>query len=113
MMRVEAVWLALGASDLRGGIDSLLALVLQAFSAGAQPHHAYVFANRRADRLKVLLYDGSGMWLCTRRLQAGSFAWPREPTGTMALTRAQLDWLVVGLPWQKLAESPPRAITAI
>ena len=112
-MRVEAVWLALGPSDLRCGIDSLLARVLQAFTGGAQPHHAYVFANRRADRLKVLLYDGAGMWLCTRRLQAGSFAWPREATGTMALTRAQFDWLVAGLPWQKLPESPPRAITAI
>lgn len=113
MMRVDAVWLALGVSDLRGGIDSLLALVLQAFATGAQPHHAYVFANRRADRLKVLLYDGVGMWLCTRRLQAGSFAWPRETAGVITLTREQFDWLVAGLPWQKLAQAPPRAITAI
>ena len=48
MMRIDAVWLALGASDLRGGIDALLALVLRGFAGGAQPHHAYVFANRRA-----------------------------------------------------------------
>ena len=71
MIRVDAVWLALGVSDLRGGIDVLLGQVVRGFSAGAQPHHAYVFANRRADRLKVLVYDGVGMWLCTRRLQAG------------------------------------------
>lgn len=113
MIRVDAVWLALGASDLRGGIDALLALVLRAFDGGAQPHHAYVFANRRADRLKVLLYDGVGMWLCTRRLQEGSFAWPRETTGSVALTREQFDWLVQGLPWQRVARSPPSAITAI
>ena len=45
MIRVDAVWLALGASDLRGGIDKLLALVLSGFALGAQAHHAYVFAN--------------------------------------------------------------------
>ena len=77
MIRIEMIWLALGASDLRGGIDVLLAQVLLGFAGGAQAHHAYVFANRRADRLKVLVYDGVGMWLCTRRLQAGGFAWPR------------------------------------
>ena len=43
MIRIEAVWLALGASDLRGGIDKLLALVVHGFALGAQAHHAYVF----------------------------------------------------------------------
>ena len=77
----------------------------------------YVFANRRADRLKVLVYDGAGMWLCTRRLQAGSFAWPREgpdaAAGSMNLTREQFDWLVAGLPWQRLAAPQPKAITQV
>ena len=59
MMRIEMIWLALGASDLRGGIDILLAQVLRGFADGAQAHHAYVFANRRADRLKVLVYGVS------------------------------------------------------
>ncbi len=71
MIRIDTIWLALGASDLRGGIDRLLAMVVHGFALGAQAHHAYVFANRRADRLKVLVYDGAGLWLCTRRLQAG------------------------------------------
>ena len=55
MIRVDAIWLALGVSDLRGGIDVLLAQVVRGFAGGAEPHHAYVFANRRADRLKVLV----------------------------------------------------------
>ena len=113
MMRIDTVWLALGASDLRGGIDRLLALVVRGFALGAQPHCAYVFANRRADRLKVLVYDGAGMWLCTRRLQAGSFAWPREDSGSVQLSREQFDWLVAGLPWQRLGEREPQAITAV
>ena len=102
MMEVEAIWLAVGASDLRGGIDRWLGLVIGRFGA-AQPHHAYVFANRRATRLKVLLYDGAGMWLCTRRLQEGSFAWPKDGCAAVALSMRQWDWLVAGLPWQRMA----------
>ena len=117
MIRIDVIWLALGAADLRGGIDTLLAQVVRGFALGAQAHHAYVFANRRADRLKVLVYDGAGMWLCTRRLQAGSFAWPREgpdaAAGSMNLTREQFDWLVAGLPWQRLAAPQPKAITQV
>ena len=75
-----------------------------------------MFANRRADRLKVLVYDGTGMWLCTRRLQAGGFAWPRDGLGQGAgvfeLTREQFDWLVAGLPWQRLSAPQPQRITA-
>ena len=113
MIRIDAVWLALGASDLRGGIDALLGRVVRGFAQGAQAHHAYVFANRRADRLKVLVYDGAGLWLCTRRLQDGGFAWPREAAGTLALTREELNWLVAGLPWQRLGSREPQPITAV
>ena len=113
MIRIDVIWLALAASDLRGGIDKLLALVVHGFALGAQAHHAYVFANRRADRLKGLVYDGTGMWLCTRRLQAGSFAWPRQDAGSLELTREQFDWLVAGLPWQRLGARQPQSITLV
>lgn len=113
MIRIEAIWLALGASDLRSGMDRLLGQVVRGFAGGAQAHHAYVFANRRADRLKVLVYDGAGLWLCTRRLQAGSFDWPRQHAHACNLTREQFDWLVAGLPWQRLSMSPPAAITVV
>src|SRR5947207_13246196 len=104
MIRIDAIWLALGASDLRGGIDRLLAQVLRHFDS-ARVHHAYVFANRRADRLKVLVYDGAGIWLCTRRLQAGGFTWPRDAGTQLALSREQFDWLTAGLPWQRMSDA--------
>ena len=113
MIRIDAIWLALGASDLRGGIDTLLAQVARGFALGAQAHHAYVFANRRADRLKVLVKGCAGMWLCTRRLQTGSFDWPREACGSRGLTREQFDWLVACLPWQRLGAREPQAITVV
>ena len=50
----------------------------------------------------MLVFDGVGMWLCTRRLQAGSFEWPRQDAGSLSLTREQFDWLVAGLPWLRL-----------
>ena len=112
MIRIDGVWLALGASDLRGGIDALLGAVVRGFEGGAQPHHAYVFANRRADRLKVLVYDGVGLWLCTRRLQSGGFAWPQHAGQVQAISRAQLDALVAGLPWQRVG-MPVGPITMI
>jgi transposase len=50
-----------------GASTKLLAQVVHGFALGAQAHHAYVFANRCGDRLKVLMFDGRGMWLCWRR----------------------------------------------
>lgn len=103
MIRIDAIWLAVPPVDMRAGSDTLLAQVVAVFGA-AQPHHAYCFANRRAKRLKVVVHDGIGIWLAGRRLHQGGFVWP-SPSSTMAqLTRAQLDALALGLPWQRLTE---------
>jgi len=101
VIRIEAIWLAVGSSDLRGGMDRLLGQVIGRFGA-AQPHHAYVFANRRATRLKVLVFDGAGIWLCARRLQQGGFAWPQDEGAAVRLSARQWEWLVAGLPWQRM-----------
>lgn len=105
MIRIDAIWLALGASDLRCGMDTLLARVVREVEGGARIHSAYVFANRNATRLKVLVYDGAGLWLCNRRLQAGRFIWPNGDTADapMTITPAQWDWLIKGAPWQHLS----------
>lgn len=115
MMRIDAIWLALAVSDMRCGIDRLLAQVVHSFAGGAQAHHAYLFANRRATRIKMLVYDGTGMWLCVRRLQQGSFTWPRDPNeGALTLSREQFDWLVAGLPWQRMSRATvPPPITMV
>lgn len=104
MIRVEAVWLAVEPLDLRSGTETTLARVVSVFGA-ARPHHAYLFANRRANRLKVLVHDGIGVWLAARRLNAGGFVWPREGGSTLSITRVQFDALVLGLPWQRVGEA--------
>ena len=104
MIRVDAVWLAVEPLDLRAGTEAALAKVVAVFGA-ARPHHAYLFTNRRANRMKVLVHDGIGVWLAARRLNSGKFVWPKDITGTLTLTREQFDALVLGLPWQRLGEA--------
>ena len=92
--------------DMRAGADRLLARVVQVFGA-AQVHHGYVFANARASRLKLLVHDGFGVWCAARRLNAGSFVWPREvgaDAASVTLTKDQVDALILGLPWQRLEQ---------
>jgi transposase len=104
LIRVDAVWLAVHPLDMRLGTEAALARVVAIFGA-AHPNHAYLFANKRANRMKVLVHDGIGVWLAARRLNAGKFVWPRDGTGTLSLTRPQLDALVLGLPWQRLGDA--------
>lgn len=102
MIRIDALWLAMQPLDMRAGTDTVLARIIQVFGE-ARPHHAYLFANARANRMKVLVHDGQGIWLAARRLNQGRFHWPRGET-TATLTRAQFDALVLGLPWERLAD---------
>ncbi|CAN5885900.1 IS66 family insertion sequence element accessory protein TnpB [soil metagenome] len=104
MIRVDAVWLAVEPLDMRAGTESALTRVVNVFGA-ARPHHAYLFANRRANRMKVLVHDGIGVWLAARRLNSGKFIWPKDAAATASLTRAQFDALVLGLPWQRIGEA--------
>ena len=104
MIRIEGLWLAVEPLDLRAGTETALARVVAVFGA-ARPHHAYLFTNRRANRLKVLVHDGIGVWLAARRLNSGKFVWPKDAGTTLTLTRAQFDALVLGLPWQRIGEA--------
>lgn len=102
MIRLEAIWLATEPLDMRAGADKALARVVQVFGE-ARPHCAYLFANRRVNRMKVLIHDGLGVWLCARRLHQGRFHWGEPWRGPrLALSAEQLHALVQGLPWQRL-----------
>ena len=105
MIRIDALWLCTKPVDMRSGAERLLAHVVHALGS-ANAHHGYMFANVRATRIKMLVHDGFGVWCAARRLNAGRFVWPREleASGPVALSQAQFDALVVGLPWQRLPE---------
>ena len=90
MIRIDAVWLAVEPLDMRAGTETALARVVKVFGE-ARAHHAYLFANRRANRIKVLVHDGIGIWLCARRLHQGSFTWTDVRGETrLAITSEQL-----------------------
>ncbi|MBB5217587.1 IS66 family insertion sequence element accessory protein TnpB [Parapusillimonas granuli] len=103
LIRIDQIWLAVEPVDMRSGIDRLLARVVEVFGA-SQPYHAYLFANRRGTRLKVLVCDGFGVWLAVRRLHQGSMHWPRPGDMCMELTAEQAQALVIGLSWQRLGQ---------
>ena len=101
MIRIDEIWLATEPLDMRAGPDTALARVVAVFGA-AKPHCAYLFANRRANRMKVLVHDGMGVWLAARCLHQGKFKWPETWRGErVELQPDQLHALVQGLPWQR------------
>jgi transposase len=103
VIRIDEIWLSREPLDMRAGPDTALARVIQAFGA-ARPHCAYVFANKRANRVKVLVCDGFGIWLAARRLHQGRFVWTTLRSGdAVAIDARQLQALVIGLPWQYAA----------
>ncbi|MDX1297369.1 MAG: IS66 family insertion sequence element accessory protein TnpB [Pseudomonas sp.] len=98
MIRIDSIWLATEPMDMRAGTETALARVVAVFGA-AKPHCAYLFANRRATRMKVLVHDGFGVWLAARRLNQGiSLArhspWLRDGVGCRA-TSGLGAWLTL------------------
>ena len=94
------VWLAAGSTDLRRGFDGLAALVQTQLACDPFSGHLFVFRGRRGDLLKVLWWDGQGMCLFSKRLERGRFVWPAAPSGSVALTPAQLSMLIEGIDWR-------------
>ena len=71
---------------------------------GLDPHSGLVivFRAKRADRVKILVWDGSGLVLIYKRLEDGGFAWPKVEDGVMRLSRPQFEALFDGLEWQRV-----------
>lgn len=102
MIRIDTIWLATEPMDMRARTETALAGVVAILDA-AKPHCAYLFASRRANRMKVLVHDGVGVRLAARRLNQGKFHWPGVRHGSQVeLDSEQLQALIVGLPGQRM-----------
>jgi transposase len=88
--------------DLRRGADSLAALVREQLKQDPFSGTIYIFRSKRADRLKIVAWDGSGLVLLWKRLEHGAFRWPPISDGMMRLSASQLAALVDGLDWSRL-----------
>ena len=92
--------------DMRLGIEGLSAKVHAALQRSPCDGAAYAFRNQRSNRLKVLLWDASGVWLLQRRLHQGRFVWPQANNAAFVLDATQWHWLTMGVDWQRLSPPP-------
>jgi transposase len=101
------VFLAVDPLDMRWGAERLSCHVQQLVGRSPCDGTAYAFTNRDRSRLKLLIWDGTGVWLCQRRLHAGRFRWPTPGDAVHQVTGDEWDWLVAGVDWQRLNAQPP------
>lgn len=110
------IWVGLEPCDMRKGYEGLTALVTQRFGLEATSGALFVFTNRNRTRLKILYWDGTGLWLLSKRLEKGRFSWPEATDGgqtKLALRPEAFAMLTDGvqlrgarlLPWYEKSES--------
>jgi transposase len=105
------VYVATRPVDFRKGPDGLVALVRD---TGADPFSGalYVFRAKRADRVKIVWWDGSGLCLFAKRLDDDKFRWPRVENGVIRLAAPQLMALVEGMDWTRVRAERRRRPTS-
>ena len=93
------IYLAAGATDMRKGFEGLYGLVRDRLSCDPLSGHVFLFTNARHNRLKLLFWDGSGLWVCAKRLEKGRFRWPEAESGQrqVVLSHEELALLVGGI----------------
>ena len=114
MFRLDAdlrVYLHREAVDFRLGINGLVAMVEQSMRLDPFGRAVFAFHNRKANRVKLLLWDRNGFWLLLKRLEKDRFAWPRRQQSVIVLTTEQLHWLLDGIDIEAVRRHP--AIRAI
>jgi len=106
MMNLSAatrVFVATAPIDLRGSFNRLFALTQAVLQQDPLSGHWFVFTNRQRNRVKVLFWDGSGLWVCAKRLERGRFTWPEAPSPSASLRSEELVALLAGLEVQAKA----------
>lgn len=100
--------------DFRKGQDGLAAIVSAVLRKDPFTGTVFVFRSRRADRLKLLYWDGTGLVMACKRLEEATFTWPAIKDGVMALNHARFEALFAGLDWRKVRapETRPPAAAA-
>jgi transposase len=91
--------------DFRKGAEGLAALVREEMKTDPFSGAVYVFRAKRADRVKLIFWDGTGVCLFAKRLEDGKFRWPKLQDGIMRLSAAQLSALIEGLDWARVHET--------
>lgn len=96
------IYLATEPVDFRKGMDGLAAIVQSEFGLDPFSGAIFVFRAKRSDRLKIVVWDGTGLVLVYKRIEGAGFIWPKISNGTVSITRSQFEALFVGLDWTKV-----------
>lgn len=107
MIRAGQLWLAVEAVDMRLGIDGLSLKIQESLGRSPCDGSAYAFRNRAGNRIKLLIWDGTGVWLCVRRLHRGRFTWPQSGESIFTLSEGEWRWLTTGVDWRRLQAKAP------
>lgn len=94
---VSHIYIACGYTDLRRGIDGLVAIVQQIFKLDPFEDSMFLFCGRKPNRIKALYWDKNGFVILYKRLEEGKFQWPRSENEVRDLTIQQVRWLMEGL----------------
>lgn len=94
------VWVAAGHTDMRKGFDGLALLAQEQLKRDPHGGHLFVFRGRRGDLIKLIWHDGQGMCLFSKRLERGRFIWPATVGEAVAVSAAQLGYLLEGIDWR-------------
>jgi transposase len=94
------VWLAVGRTDMRRGMDGLALQVQETLGGNPYAGDLYIFRGRSGSLIKVIWHDGIGMSLYAKRLERGKFVWPSPDDGTVAISAAQMAYMLEGIDWR-------------
>ena len=94
------VWIATGYTDMRRGMNGLALQIQEGLKRDPHAGDLFVFRGRRGDLIKILWHDGLGMSLYAKRLERGRFIWPSPADGVVAITLAQLAYMLEGINWR-------------
>jgi transposase len=94
------IWLATGRTDMRKGMNSLALHVQETLNRDPHAGDLFVFRGARGDKLKIIWHDGLGMSLYMKRLERGAFIWPAPVNGVIAISAAQLNYMLSGIDWR-------------
>lgn len=95
--KAEHVYIAIGYTNMKLGIDGLASLVANQFQTNPQVNSLFLFCGRKKDRIKGLYWDNDGFILLYKRLESGRYQWPRTESELKELTAQQFRWLLEGL----------------
>ena len=93
----EHIYIACGYTDMRRSIDGLATVVQQSFRLDPFSNSLFLLCGKRRDRIKALYWEGDGFVLLYKRLERGSFQWPRSESEVRDLSHQQFRWLMEGL----------------